>query len=102
MIHVIATVTLNAGQRDAYLQEFALVVPKVRAEEGCLAYGPNVDVPTGLAAQSPVRENVVTIIERWEDVDALKAHLATAHMAEYREKVKDYVAGVTVHVLEPV
>jgi quinol monooxygenase YgiN len=36
MIHVIATIGLQKGQREAFLQEFRRVVPLVRAEAGCL------------------------------------------------------------------
>ena len=101
MIHVIATIEVVAGTRDAFLAEFHNNVPNVKAEAGCIGYGPAVDLPTGIGAQIPIRENVVTIIERWESLDALNAHLAAPHMATYREKVKDLVKGVTLQVLQP-
>lgn len=101
MIHVIATIEVVAGKRDAFLAEFHNNVPNVKAETGCIDYGPTVDLPTGIGAQSPVRDNVVTVIERWESLDALNAHLAAPHMATYREKVKDLVKGVTLQVLQP-
>jgi len=100
MIHVIANIELRAGTRAAFLEEFHRLVPKVRAEKGCLDYGPNLDAETDIAAQVR-RENVVTIVERWESLDALKAHLAAPHMAEYRRRVKDYVVGLTLQILEP-
>jgi quinol monooxygenase YgiN len=102
MIHVIATVEVAAGQRDAFLAEFRRVVPLVRAEAGCLEYGPAIDLPTGLAVQPPPRDDVVTIIERWEGLDALRAHLAAPHMQEYRARVKGLVARVHLQVLQPV
>ena len=34
MIHVIATIELNAGKRESFLAEFKKVQPKVRAEDG--------------------------------------------------------------------
>ena len=101
MIHVIATVNLNPGTRDAFLEVFHNLVPKVHAEDGCIAYGPTVDLESGLDVQSPLRENVVVIIEQWESLDHLHAHLAAPHMAEYRQDVKDYVQNVAVQVLEP-
>lgn len=48
-----------------------------------------------------MRENVVVILEKWESLAALKAHLAAPHMAEYRQRVKDLVAGVTLQIVEP-
>ena len=45
---------------------------------------------------------MVTIVEAWETLEALHAHLKTEHMAAYREAVLDYVAGLSVRVLQPV
>jgi quinol monooxygenase YgiN len=102
MVHVIATIELTPGRREAFLDEFRRVVPLVRAEAGCLEYGPAVDVPAGLAGQVPPRADVVTVVEKWESLDALRAHLGAAHMLEYRGRVKDLVARVGLQVLQPV
>lgn len=101
MIHVIATVELAAGKREAFLAEFHRVVPLVRAEAGCLEYGPTIDLPTDIPAQVPPRDNVVTVVEKWEGLDALRAHLAAPHMQEYRGRVKDCVVRVQLQVLQP-
>lgn len=101
MIFVVATIDLRPGTRAAFLAEFRTVVPLVRAENGCLEYGPAVDVASGIAAQPPVRENTVVVIEKWADLPALQAHLTAPHMADYRTRVKDYVAGVRLDVLQP-
>ncbi len=102
MIHVIATIELNPGTRDAFLAEFRKLVPQVRAEAGCLEYGPAVDVASGAAAQPRVRENVVVVVEKWTDLAALDAHSKAPHMDAYRPKVKAFVKTVTLHVLTPV
>jgi quinol monooxygenase YgiN len=102
MIHVIATIEVAPGKREAFLDEFRKVVPSVRAEAGCLAYGPAVDVPPlGLAVQPPPRDNVVTVVEQWESVEALQAHFQAAHMTAYRARVKDLVVSTKVHVMQP-
>jgi quinol monooxygenase YgiN len=101
MIFVIATIEVKPGKREAFLAEFHKNMPNVRAEQGCIEYGPTVDVKTDIKAQIPLRENAVTVVEKWENLPALHAHLAAPHMATYRERVKDYVAGVTLQVLEP-
>lgn len=101
MIHVLATVELHPGQRAAFLAEFHKIVPLVLAEAGCLAYGPTVDTPTDIAAQGTLRPDVVVIVERWESLAALKAHLVAPHMVEYRPKVKDLVIRTTLEILEP-
>ena len=101
MIIVIATIELSDGQRDAFLAEFRQIIAPVRAEDGCLEYAPHVDLETTIPAQGDPRPNVVTVVEKWESKEALKAHLVAAHMAEYRERVKDLVLGMTLHILEP-
>ena len=101
MIHVIATVKVVPGRRQAFITEFLANVPNVKAEAGCLAYGATIDVETGIAAQIPVRDEVVTIVEQWESLAALQDHLVAPHMAAYREKVRDLVEGVSLQVLEP-
>lgn len=101
MIHVIATVEVNEGKREAFLQEFHRIVPLVHAEAGCLEYGPTIDVASGLSVQNPLRDHVVVIVEKWESLGALKAHTAAPHMNEYRVRVKDLVKNVQLQVLQP-
>ncbi len=101
MIHVIATIQLNSGTRTEFLKHMTWVTPLVQAEVGCIEYGAAVDTPTPLAVQVPVRPDVVIVIEKWTDLPALQTHLQAPHMAEYRTRVKDYVTGVTLQVLEP-
>jgi quinol monooxygenase YgiN len=101
MIHVIATIQIAPGQCEEFLAAFAELVPDVRAEDGCIEYGPAVDISNAIADQPPARENVVTVIEKWESVEALRKHLEAPHMARYRRTVKDIVQGVAIQVLEP-
>ncbi len=101
MVHVIATIECTDEKRDAFITEFKQNVPNCLAEEGCIAYGPTIDTDSGIGAQGHLRENVVTVVEQWASLDALNAHLAAPHMATYRERVKDLVAGVSLQVLEP-
>jgi quinol monooxygenase YgiN len=101
MIHVIATIQLVPGRREDFLREFHRLVPLVHAEAGCLEYGPAVDLSANLPAQPAVRPDVVVVVEKWQDLDALQAHLSAPHMAEYRTRVKDLVQGVELRVLSP-
>jgi quinol monooxygenase YgiN len=99
MIHVLAAIRVKPGNRPRFLEIFKANVPAVRAEAGCVEYRPTVDAASGLPPQQ-LDADTVTIIEKWESLDALRAHLAAPHMAAYREKVKDLVAGVTLKVLQ--
>src|SRR4051794_27179634 len=101
MIHVIATITVKPDTREQVLEAFRWVTPLVRAETGCIAYEATIDVKTTSPAQDGPRENVVTVVEKWESVEALYAHSATPHMTEYRTKVKDCVVSVKLHVTQP-
>ena len=101
MIYVIATIEVKPGKCEAFVAEFKKNLPNVRAEKGCLEYGATVDLRTDIKAQIPFRENVVTIVEKWESLDALKAHLVAPHMTTYRERVRHYVVGTTLQILEP-
>ena len=101
MIHVLATIQLQPGKRDAFLSEFHQVMPKVHQEPGCIEYGPAIDADSDIGAQTRLGEERVVIIEKWESLDALKAHLTAPHMLAYREKVKDFVVGTTINILEP-
>jgi len=101
MIHVIAEIQIAPGQVSDFLAEFHAIVPSVLAEDGCIEYGPNTDVDAALPRQVPHRPAVVTVVEKWESLEALQAHLVAPHMLEYREKVKELVVGAELRILEP-
>lgn len=102
MIHVIAIITAKPGQRDAVLAAFRANRPAVLAEDGCLEYEAAIDADPALPIQAPFGPDAFAIIEKWRDLDALKAHAASAHMRAYGEKTRDLLAGRTIHVLSPI
>jgi quinol monooxygenase YgiN len=99
MISVIASVRVKVGRIPEFIEIFKSNLPKVRKEKGCIEYFPAVDIDSGLPVQK-LDKNVVTIIEKWESVEDLRAHLKTPHMLAYREKVKDIVEELSVKVLK--
>jgi len=101
MIYVIANVELKPGCRAAYLEVLLGNVAAVKAEKGCLEYAPTIDVETDIPIHEETNDNVVTIIESWEDIAALKNHFNEPHMLAYREKVKDLIQEVSIRVLQP-
>ena len=102
MVIVIATVELKEGGRDQFLEEFQKIVPLVRDEEGCIEYGPTIDAETEIGAQIPRRDNIVVIVEKWESLETLEAHLIAPHMMEYRPKVKPLITNSQLQILQPV
>lgn len=101
MIHVIAAITVQPGRRDELVAAFRTILEPVRAEDGCIEYGTAVDLDTDIPAQAPGRPDVVTVVEKWESLDHLKAHLKAPHMEEFRSRVKEFVAGTSLTILEP-
>ena len=101
MIHVIAIITAKPGQRETVLEAFRANVPAVHAEKGCIEYGATVDADGLGSFQAKVGPDTFVVVEKWESVDALKAHAAAPHMAAYAAKTRDLLASRVIHVLSP-
>jgi quinol monooxygenase YgiN len=102
MIHVVAVVTAKPGMRDAVLQAFQANVPAVLAEQGCIEYGAAVDVENGPKFQKQHGPDTFVVIEKWESMDALKAHGAAPHMVAYAAKTKEMLENRAIYILSPV
>jgi quinol monooxygenase YgiN len=101
MIHVLAIVTAKPGMRDSILNLFHANMPAVRAEKGCIEYGPTVDAEGVGGIQTKLGPDTFVVVEKWESIDALKAHAAAPHMAAYAAKSKEMIASRVIHVLSP-
>lgn len=101
MVHVLATIELQSGRRAEFLKEFRAVQPLVQAEDGCVEYVATIDKETDISVQGPLRPDCVVIVEKWRDLPALKKHLGAPHMADYRVRIRPFVARVSLQVLEP-
>lgn len=101
MIHVIAIITAKPGQRGVVLDAFRANMPAVHAEDGCIEYGPVIDAEGMGGFQTRVGPDTFVVIEKWRDIDALKAHATAPHMAAYAAKVKELLADRVIHVLSP-
>ena len=101
MIRVIAIVTLKEGTRKNYLEEMYKIMPLVHIEDGCIEYGPHIDVDSGIPVQKKLGPDKVAIIERWESLTALKKHGTTPHMNNFRRSVKNFMQTMELMVLTP-
>ena len=101
MIHVIAVITAKPGKRDEVLKHFRANVPAVRAEKGCIEYGAAIDADPALSVQTKYGRDTFVVIEKWESLDALKAHAVAPHMQAYGAKTKELLASRVIHVLSP-
>jgi len=101
MIHVLAIVTAKPGMRDSILKLFHANIPAVRAEKGCIEYGPAADAEGVGGIQTKLGPDTFVVVEKWESIEALKAHAAAPHMAAYGAKTKEMIASRVIHVLSP-
>ncbi|MFZ9395740.1 MAG: putative quinol monooxygenase [Erythrobacter sp.] len=76
MLIVLATARLGDGALAQGREAIAEMVAASNAEPGCIAYA---------FAQDLVDPDVIHIVEKWQDSDALAAHFATPHMAAFRQ-----------------
>jgi len=101
MIHVLAIITVKPGMRETILQAFRANMPAVHAEKGCIEYGPAIDADGAGSIQTRLGPDSFVVVEKWESLDALKAHAASPHMVSYAAKTRDMIASRVIHVLSP-
>ncbi len=101
VVHVLAIITAKPGRRDEILTAFRANVPIVHAEDGCIEYGATIDTEDVGNLQTPFGDDTFVVVEKWENLDALKAHAAAPHMAAYGAKTKDMIASRVIHVFSP-
>jgi quinol monooxygenase YgiN len=101
MIHVIAIITAKSGMREQILREFRANIPVVHVEKGCIEYAPAIDAEGIGGFQTKFGPDTFVVIEKWESLEALRAHASSPHMAAYAAKTRDLIASRTVHVLQP-
>jgi quinol monooxygenase YgiN len=75
MIILAGTIRIAAGKRAAAQTALERMVHATRAESGCVEYAFAFDV---------LDEHLLRIFEVFRDADALAAHRASSHMAEWR------------------
>ena len=64
-------------------------------------YGPAVDADPAPPVQAKLGPDTFVVVEKWESMEALKAHAAAPHMKAYAEKTKDLIASRVIHILSP-
>ena len=101
MLTVIAEIRTRPGQhhRQAVLDQFAKIIPTVLKEEGCHGYAPMVDAATDASFQATAPDSII-MVEQWETVAHLEAHLQTAHMKAWGDAVKGDVLETHIRILE--
>ncbi|MEQ1065285.1 putative quinol monooxygenase [Acinetobacter sp. XH1741] len=101
MLTIIAEIRTRSGgqHRQNVLNAFQKIIPTVLAEEGCHGYEPLIDHKSNASFQTQEPDTIV-MLEKWESVAHLEAHLATPHMQAHHAAVKDDVIDVKIKILE--
>ena len=84
MIVIAGQIPIRGDKRDEAIAAALEMAAATQQEEGCISY----DFHASLADP-----NLIFIFEEWESAKALKAHFETPHMAEFRAKLPNLVAG---------
>ncbi len=101
MIHVVAVLIAQPGQRAELLKAFQANVPAVHAEAGCIEYVATIDAAGVPSSKGSFGADTFVVIEKWESLAALQAHGASPHMQAYAAATKPLVASRMIHILEP-
>ncbi len=92
MIYVVATLTIKPGSLDDVMAAVRPCIEATRQEEGCLSY----DIH-----QSLTQDDTLVYVERWRDMDAIRAHFEMGHMATMRKAVADHITGTKIEIITP-
>jgi quinol monooxygenase YgiN len=99
-ILIVGTIKVDSERRDALLAAIRPLVHKTRLEEpGCLAYAFTADT---------VEEDLVQVVERWQDEASLGAHFAHPYFFATKSLLHEFGSGTSsilkfrVDVSEPV
>ncbi len=94
MVAIIAKMKFKAGKIDEGIELFKNLVPKVREEEGTLAYG---------ICRDKANPDLLVVIERYRDMQAIQAHSSSAHFKEFSKTVGQLLDGrPEINILEEV
>lgn len=101
MLTIVAEVCTRPGadHRKAVLTLFKKVSPAVLAESGCHGYAPMIDAQVHAGFQT-VNPNCIVMIEKWEDIAALQAHMETPHMIAFHRQAEAHIVEIKVKILE--
>jgi len=88
--------------KEGCMEEFLSLCEKLRplvlGEKGCHGYDYTREIASPLSIQEPINSDRITLVERWESLDALRTHGEAPHMKELGSKMKDLRSSVIARV----
>ena len=93
MVVVTSTFCAKPGMRNKVVELAKPCIEATRKEKGCVRYE---------LFMSSEDEVTLQFIEEWEELDALRVHMKTAHLAAFKESRKDMVetSGAVLKIFE--
>ena len=88
MIYVVATITIKPEKREETLAAARIAIAATQQETGCIGYDLH---------ESVTKSGTFVFVERWENRDALTAHMNAEHFKVWR---KAGAEGVTSRKIE--
>ncbi len=92
----------SVADRATYIAKTKEILAKVRAEPGCLEYRLVGDAVTDWEKPQRSGEKVLWMIEHWDSIQSLKAHLETPHMKAFGPVAQPLRSSGTFQVFEDV
>ena len=84
MIMVQSTFKLNPESRESVMDLMKEMVRLCRKEHGCMSY----EYYEGITDSCQV-----ILLQEWKDAECLQEHYRTEHMADFLERLNDYLAS---------
>ncbi len=84
MIIVTATITAKKGERDKIISKSDALIESTRSERGCNSYS---------LYKSIENDDVLMMVEQWENLSDLEAHMQTEHFKAYGKDINDHLAN---------
>jgi quinol monooxygenase YgiN len=92
MIVIHAKITMEPGAIDKMRAAIAAMEQASRKEKGCLTY---------VFASAVSDPNTIHVTEEWQDLEILKAHFSTSHMAAFQAAMRQHPPkGIEVKAFE--
>jgi len=92
LIIIHATFHVNSAKQDTFLEEIQPLIAASRAESGNISYGLQKDTE---------KENVYTMVEVWQNLQAVSSHNSSEHFTSFSAKAKEFLnAPLDVKIFE--
>ncbi len=101
MINIVAVISAKPGKRAEILAAFRAYLPTVLAEDGCIEYTALIDTEGVNRIQTPIGTDTFMVIEKWSNLEALKAHAVSANTATFSARIDPWLLSRVIHVLSP-